>query len=146
MIRVDVKPEILRWARERAGLDQNDLSGRFQRLEGMGGRHRSADPQAVGGLRPRRPCPNGLSLFSVRLRTKPVPIPDFRTVAGHQLTRPSPDLLDTIYLCQERQSWYREYARIRGPTRARICQQRHGCNTGRHRGGRDARDSRLPGR
>ena len=31
-----------------------------------------------------------------------VPIPDFRTVANIYMDRPSPDLLDTVYLCQQR--------------------------------------------
>jgi Zn-dependent peptidase ImmA (M78 family) len=41
-----------------------------------------------------------------------VPIPDFRSAGGHAFIRPSPDLLDTIYICQQRQQWYREYALI----------------------------------
>jgi Zn-dependent peptidase ImmA (M78 family) len=38
-----------------------------------------------------------------------LPIADFRTKAKGKAERPSPDLLDTLYLCQRRQAWYREY-------------------------------------
>ena len=40
---------------------------------------------------------------------EPLPIPDFRTMPQARLSRPSPELLDTIYICQQRQEWYRNY-------------------------------------
>lgn len=43
-----------------------------------------------------------------------VPIPDFRAIRPEARRRPSSDLLDTIYICQQRQEWYREHARITG--------------------------------
>jgi len=41
---------------------------------------------------------------------EPLPISDFRS--GWRQGPPSANLLDTLYLCQQRQDWYREYARL----------------------------------
>jgi Zn-dependent peptidase ImmA (M78 family) len=39
-----------------------------------------------------------------------LPVRDLRTIASQGVRKPSPDLLDAIYLCQHRQAWYQEYA------------------------------------
>jgi len=43
-----------------------------------------------------------------------VPIPDFRTFENKRVATPTPDLLDTIYACEQRQEWYREFAEAHG--------------------------------
>lgn len=112
MIRVAVKPELLRWARERSGLAQEDLAARsrFGKLpEWESGRTKPTLKQ-VEAFADAVHIPVGY-LFLEAPPEETVPIPDFRTVAGEPLTRPSPDLLETIQICQERQSWYRDFAR-----------------------------------
>lgn len=44
----------------------------------------------------------------------PVPVPDFRTLRDEAMLEPSSALLDTLYLCQQRQEWFRDYARMHG--------------------------------
>ena len=112
MIRVAVKPELLRWARERSGLAQEDLAARsrFGKLpEWESGRTKPTLKQ-VEAFADAVHIPVGY-LFLEAPPEETVPIPDFRTVAGEPLTRPSPNLLETIQICQERQSWYRDFAR-----------------------------------
>lgn len=110
MIRVDVKPEILRWAGRRSGIPREQLEARFGKLpEWESGERRPTLKQAEAFARAVH-VPVGY-LFLSEPPEEPVPIPDFRTFAGEAVTRPSPDLLDTIYACQERQGWYREFAR-----------------------------------
>ena len=111
MTRVPVNPELLRWARERSGLMQDDLTTKFRKLpEWEKGETRPTLKQ-VEALARAVHVPVGY-LFLAEPPEELIPIPDFRTFGGQPVTRPSPNLLDTIYICQERQSWYREFARV----------------------------------
>ncbi len=113
MIRVAINPELIRWARKRAGFAQEDLTGKFAKLpQWETGEVRPTLKQVVAFARSVH-VPEGY-LFLGEPPEESSPIPDFRTVAGRTVTRPSPNLLDTIYACQERQSWYREFARVAG--------------------------------
>lgn len=112
MLRVDVKPDLLRWARERSGVGIDTLTRRFPKLDAWEAGSAKPTFKQLEQFAHATHTPIGF-LF---LQTPPVehfPIPDFRTKPGAHSDRPSPDLLETIYLCQHRQDWYRDFARTR---------------------------------
>ncbi len=109
--RIAIHPELLTWARERAGLDEFELVGRFPKLgEWEAGTVLPTLRQLEEFARAVH-VPIGY-LFLPAPPREALPIPDFRTLADRAVTRPSPNLLDTIYLCQQRQDWFRDYARV----------------------------------
>ena len=111
MTRVAVKKELLSWARERAGLEQDALVGKFKKLPEWETGDVQPTLKQVEDFARSVHVPLGY-LFLMEPPEESLPISDFRTFAGQPMLRPSPNLLDTIYACQERQSWYRDFARI----------------------------------
>ena len=111
MTRAPVNSELLRWARERAGVTQDSLLRKFRKLPEWESGEALPTLKQVEDFARAVHVPVGY-LFLTQPPEEPVPIPDFRTFAGQTVTRPSPNLLDTIYICQERQSWYRDLLRV----------------------------------
>jgi len=110
MMRVEVSPKLLRWARERAGFDLDDLARRIPGLPAWErGEVRPTLKQMERFARATY-TPVGF-LFLQEPPVERVPIPDLRTAGNKRIDRPSPDLLDTLYICQQRQEWYRDFAR-----------------------------------
>lgn len=119
VMRVDVKPALLRWARERAGMDIDTLTRQFPKYgEWESGAMRPTLKQLERFAKSVY-APVG-SLFLSQPLHESIPIPDFRTVEGAPLGRLSPNLLETIYLCQQRQEWYRDFALIEGGEQLRL--------------------------
>lgn len=108
-MRVSVTSPLWSWACDRSGQSIADLGRRFPRL-----------PQWVAGS--AQPTFKQLQAFAAATHTpigalflpeppvERMPIADLRTVADQAVSRPSPDLLETIFLCQQRQDWYRDFA------------------------------------
>ena len=110
-LKIQLQPAVLRWARERAKLGEEELARKLQvKSETVVDWERSgtisiaqADKLALKTYTPvgylYLPSPPQLDL----------PIPDFRARGSEATTNPSPALLETIYSMQLRQSWMREY-------------------------------------
>ena len=110
MIRVEIKPELLRWARARAGLETDALAHRFPKLAAWEQGDVKPTLKQVEDFANVTHTPIGF-LFLQEPPVEEIPIPDFRTIRNEAISRPSPDLLDMIYVCQQRQEWYRDFAR-----------------------------------
>ena len=113
MIRVEVRFELLRWARERAGFSVGALTRRFPQLEAWERGEARPTLKQLESFAKATYAPVGF-LFLEEPPVERIPIPDFRTVGNAHVGHPSPDLLDTVYVCQQRQEWYRDFARSVG--------------------------------
>ena len=111
MTRVPLNPELLRWARERSGLAQEDLAAKFTKLPEWEDGEKQPTLKQVEAFARAVHVPIGY-LFLTEPPEEHIPIPDFRTFVGKAVTRPSPNLLDMIYTCQERQNWYRDFVHV----------------------------------
>lgn len=113
MVRVNVRGELLKWARERAGLSLDDMQAKFPRLADWESGAAAPTLKQLEAFAKTTSAPIGF-LFLPEPPAEPLPIPDFRTMEGHAVRQPSPNLREMIYACQERQSWFRDYARATG--------------------------------
>lgn len=116
MTRVAIGPEILGWARERSRLPPATLKRRFPKLGEWERGEAQPTLKQVEALAKATHTPIGY-FFLPKPLVEQLPLPDFRTIRNAPLGRPSPDLLDTIYSCQERQAWYRDFAQSVGEER-----------------------------
>lgn len=111
MARPTINHKLLSWARERAGIDVLDLAMRFPKLSSWESGEALPTLKQLEAFAKAVHVPFGY-LFLTNPPNEPLPIPDFRTLDGRAVMRPSPNLLDTVYSCQERQGWYKEFAQV----------------------------------
>ena len=108
---VTLEPQLLRWARNRAGLDKSALAKKLGVKP-----ERVAEWESNGELPYKKAellaqktyTPFG-HLFLTTPPEDKLPIPDFRTLRDAPVQRPSPDLLETVYQMQRRQAWMRDF-------------------------------------
>ncbi len=113
MNRVPVKPELIQWALDRSRKYPDTLAKKLPKIEEWLAGELSPTLKQLETFAKATCTPIGF-LFLPEPPNEQVPIPDFRTMSPEYFNRPSPDLLDTIYICQQRQEWYRDFERSMG--------------------------------
>lgn len=109
-LQIHLDPNVLRWARERARLEPDQLARKVQvKPERVleweeSGRISVAQADRVAH---HTHTPLGF-LYLPEPPEDRLPIPDFRKRRDDEILRPSPDLLETVYLMRRRQAWMRD--------------------------------------
>jgi Zn-dependent peptidase ImmA (M78 family) len=112
MYRVAVKRELYEWALERSGIPPAELASRFPRLFAWEAGDAQPTLKQLEAFARATYTPIGF-FFLDRPPEEHLPIPDLRSGRARR-SRPSAHLLETIYICQQRQEWFRDYARVSG--------------------------------
>lgn len=104
-------PDVLKWARERAGLDVSNLAARMKKVSPQQVEQwEKSGELSLSRAKKLASCtrtPLGYLFLAAPLSDN-LPIPDFRTLKDLPFSRPSPDLLETIHTMQQRREWMRD--------------------------------------
>ncbi|MDJ0580202.1 ImmA/IrrE family metallo-endopeptidase [Crocosphaera sp.] len=112
-MRVEVKATLLEWACRRGGLDDETLLRAFPKLPEWKAGTTQPTLKQLEKFAQKNSVPLGM-LFLPSPPVEKLPISDFRTIKNSNINEPSQNLLETIYLCQQRQDWYSQYLRDNG--------------------------------
>lgn len=104
----NVKPELLRWAIDRSGVPIEELDRKFPKLTDWIHGERQPTFRQLENFAKATMAPFG-AFFLPAPPVEQIPVPDFRTRLNKPLRSFSPNLLDTIHIVQQRQSWLREW-------------------------------------
>ena len=113
MIRVNVKPELLRWTHVRTSTSMDTLTQRFPNYPKWENGEAEQTLLQVEQLAKLVHTQVGYFFLSSP-SDEPLPIRDSRTVENAPLRRLSLSLRKTLYLCQQRQDWVRDFERVDG--------------------------------
>lgn len=115
-VRVEVRPNVLLWARARSGIADAEWERRFPRFGAWLAGDTAPTLKQLEEFARKTHTPVGF-FFLEDPPVEPVPIPDFRTVGDRPVGAMevvSADLLDVVYTCQARQEWYRDHQLLNG--------------------------------
>jgi Zn-dependent peptidase ImmA (M78 family) len=110
-VRVPVRGALLTWARARSRVSPDELAAKFPALGDWEEGTKQPTLKQLEKFAQATHTPVGY-LFLPEPPEERLPLPDFRTIGDVEVGEASPDLLDTVYQCQQRQDWYRDYARL----------------------------------
>ncbi|MCY4000435.1 MAG: ImmA/IrrE family metallo-endopeptidase [Bacteroidetes bacterium] len=107
--RVTIRPELFQWACKRGQVDPDKLEKRFPKYtEWEKGFSKPTHKQLEHFAKFTH-----VPIWTLFLKEPPVeemPIRDLRTMDNQDVQQPTSNLLDTIYLCLQRQDWYRSFS------------------------------------
>ncbi|MBN4047612.1 ImmA/IrrE family metallo-endopeptidase [Acidimicrobiaceae bacterium AH-315-P05] len=116
-VRVEVQPVLLQWARTRSGIEDETWEKRFPRYDAWLVGEAIPTLKQLEDFARKTYTPVGF-FFLEEPPVEEVPIPDFRTIRDQPIAgvagQVSADLLDTVYVCQARQEWYRDNQLLNG--------------------------------
>ena len=121
-VRVPVAPSVLEWALERSGQSTTEFEKKYPKWQDWVSGACQPTIKQVQDIASCAHVPFGTMFLHEPPRVE-LPIPDFRMGPKGQPLRPSQELLECIYVSQQRQAWFRDYAANHGLDRVSIVGQ-----------------------
>ncbi len=116
MSRVSINREVLRWAVDRSGKTFNALQQKFPKIRQWEGGQSQPTLRQLESLAKATLTPLGFFFLQAPPGER-LPIPHFRTLGDEPLSRPTPELLQTVQTMEQRQAWTREFLLEQGQER-----------------------------